>query len=147
MARRRLGDVLRERSQITAEVLDQVVSEQAKTTMLLGELLLLRNLVKKEELIEALQEVTHFRYLDPRTVGIDETLLELLPYASASKYCAIPVTRQGADLVVVMAEPQNFRFIEELQFKTGLKIEPRLGLQGEIVASMAQEMLLRRTTD
>ena len=132
MARRRLGDVLRERSQITAEVLDQMVSEQTKTTMLLGELLLLRNLVPKDQLVSALEEVTHFRYMDARTISIDQTLLQLLPYASAAKYAAIPVARSGGDLVVVMAEPQNLRQLDEMRFLVGCKILPRLGLRGEI---------------
>jgi type II secretory ATPase GspE/PulE/Tfp pilus assembly ATPase PilB-like protein len=35
-----------------------------------------------------------------------------------------------------MAEPQNFRFVEELGFKTGLKIDPRLGLQEEITQAI-----------
>jgi type IV pilus assembly protein PilB len=137
MARRRLGDVLRERAHIPVEIIDQMVAEQAKSTMLLGELLLQRNIVKKEQLIDALQEVTRFRYLDPRTVGIDKGLLELLPYASAAKYCAIPVARQGNDLVVVMAEPQNLRQLDEMRFLVGCAIKPRLGLRTEIEEAIA----------
>jgi type IV pilus assembly protein PilB len=137
MPRRRLGDVLRERTQISADVIDQVVAEQGKTTMLLGELLLQRNIVRKEDLTAALEEVTHFRYLDPRTISVDQQLLELLPYASAAKYCAIPVGRMGADLVVVMAEPQNLRQLDEMRFLVGCRIAPRLGLRNEIEEAIA----------
>src|SRR5215471_3601261 len=137
MPRRRLGDVLRERAQIPADVIDQIVAEQGKTTMLLGELLLQRNIVRKEDLTAALEEVTHFRYFDPRTISIDQQMLELLPYASAAKYCAIPVGRMGADLVVVMAEPQNLRQLDEMRFLVGCRVVPRLGLRNEIEEAIA----------
>jgi len=60
----------------------------------------------------------------------------LVPPQRLRKFGALPMHSDGKTLTVVMAEPQNFKSIEELRFKTGLKIVPRLGLQGEIASAI-----------
>jgi len=56
--------------------------------------------------------------------------------AVGEEFRALPVQSDGKTLTVVMAEPQNFRFVEGLGIKTGLKIDPRLGLRGEITQAI-----------
>ncbi len=134
--RKRLGDVLRENQQITHEQLELAVAEQRKTSYLLGELLLQRGLVSKIDLVAALEEVTRFRYLDSRFITADAAILKLIPRSAAERYCVIPIAKEGAKLVTVMAEPQNLRTLDELRFISGLEIVPRLGFRGEIMAAI-----------
>ncbi len=134
--RKRLGDVLRENQQITHEQLELAVAEQRKTSYLLGELLLQRGLVSKIDLVAALEEVTRFRYLDSRFITADAAILKLIPRSAAERYCVIPIAKEGAKLVTVMAEPQNLRTLDELRFISGLEIVPRLGFRGEITAAI-----------
>jgi type IV pilus assembly protein PilB len=134
--RKRLGDVLRENEQITQEQLEQAVAEQRKTSYLLGELLLQRGLVSKIDLVAALEEVTRFRYLDSRFIAADAAILKLIPRSAAERYCVIPIAKEGAKLVTVMAEPQNLRTLDELRFISGLEIAPRMGFRTEITAAI-----------
>src|SRR2546423_8307322 len=127
MARRRLGDVLRERKHIAIEDLEKTLAEQSQTTRLLGEMLLERGLVKKDDLIAALEEAGRFRYVDPRFVTIEKAALQLVPRELAHRHCVLPMVREGKKLVVAMAEPQNLRILDELKFLTGMDIAPRLG--------------------
>jgi type IV pilus assembly protein PilB len=132
MARKRLGDVLRERKQITVEDLDQVLADQQESTRLLGELLLEKGLVSKDDLVAALEEAARFRYVDARFATVERAALDLIPRAAAEKYTVLPLVREGKRMVTVMAEPQNLRALDELRFLTGMDIAPRLGFPTEI---------------
>src|SRR2546422_776173 len=127
MPRKRIGDVLRERKRISNEALDDALEEQSKGTALLGELLMSRGLVSKEDVISALEEVGNFHYVDARFARVEKALLELIPRAVADRYCMLPVAREGKKIVAVMAEPQNLRATDELRFLSGAEISPRLG--------------------
>src|SRR5438874_1053086 len=136
MKKKRLGEILTERGKISAADLTNALQQQKEKSLHLGELLLQTGLISREDLLSTLAEVFHVEYVDCTRLQPAPDVLMLIPGELAKKFHAVPAARDGKTLTVVMAEPQNFRFIEELQFKTGLKIEPRLGLQGEIVASI-----------
>lgn len=72
MKKKRLGEVLQERGQISAASLQQLFQEQAGKVIRLGELILERGLVDKSALIEALQEVSRISYLDCSTVRCEK---------------------------------------------------------------------------
>src|SRR5581483_8850318 len=134
--RKRLGDVLRENSRITHEQLEQAIEEQRKSSHLLGELLLQRGLVAKIDIIQALEEVTRFQYVDCRFAQIDPATLKLIPRSAAQRYSVLPLAREGNKLITVMAEPQNLRILDELRFISGLEVSPRMGFRSEINAAI-----------
>ena len=135
--KRRLGELLVDRRHITPGALDAVVQEQTGTLVRLGELLLERKAVEKQALAEALRDVIHIPYLDAGSVRPEAELLELVPREAALHYHAIPVQLERSAVVMIMAEPQNLRFIDELQFLCGRRISPRLGFHPEIDAAIA----------
>ncbi len=133
--KKRLGEVLRERKRVKAEDLDQVLLEQQEkggSSSLLGELLLQRNFVGKEDLVSALEEVTKFRYVDARFATVEKAVLKLVPQSVAEKYIVLPLVIEGRRIVAVMAEPQNLKSLDELRFITGMDVIPRLGFRSEI---------------
>jgi type IV pilus assembly protein PilB len=133
--KKRLGEVLRERKRVKAEDLDQVLLEQQEKgggSSLLGELLLQRNFVGKEDLVSALEEVTKFRYVDARFATVEKAVLKLVPQSVAEKYVVLPLVIEGRRIVAVMAEPQNLKSLDELRFITGMDVIPRLGFRSEI---------------
>ena len=132
MARKRLGDVLRERKHIAIEDLERTLAEQAQSSRLLGEMLLERGLVAKDDLVAALEESGRLRYVDPRFATIEKAALHVIPRDIALKHCVLPMVREGKKLVVAMAEPQNLRILDELKFLTSMDIAPRLGFSIEI---------------
>ena len=134
--RKRLGEALIDRRQISSEDLEKAVRDQQRGAGLLGELLLERNLVSKDDLVAALEEVTRFRYVDARFAAVETAVLELVPRSAAVRYCALPLIREGKRLISVMAEPQNLETLDELGFMTGMEISPRLGFRGEISAAI-----------
>ncbi len=132
MARKRLGDVLKEQKRLSAADLEKALNEQQGGSLLLGEMLMQRGLVSKDDIVAALEEVTHFRYVDARFATIEKAMLKLVPRAAAERYSALPMVRDGKKVVTVMAEPQNLRALDELRFLCGMEISPRLGFKSEI---------------
>src|ERR1035441_2764875 len=135
MKRKRLGQALVEHKRISNEILEKIIQEQeASDTPLgfLGELLLQRELVSSDALVAALEEVTRFRFVDPRFATVEKAVLELVPHASAVRYCVLPMIREGSRITTAMAEPQNLHTIDDLRFLTGMDISPLLGFRSDI---------------
>src|SRR5580658_4121428 len=134
-AKRRLGDVLKAKKSVTEADLLRLM-EQAPPRSRLGDLILDRGLVSKEELVLALQEVVGCHYLDARFVTVEPEALRALPKTSALRFCALPMARTDRQLVVLMADPQDLRVVDELRFVSGMDISPRLGLRTEILSAI-----------
>ncbi len=117
MKRKKLGEVLRDRGQISSADLTKAIEDQEGKLVHLGELMLERGFVSKPDLASALTEVMRVPYLDCEKVRIDPGVLPLVPQGLAKRCCALPIETQGTTkLVMVMAEPQNLRFIDELTY-------------------------------
>jgi type IV pilus assembly protein PilB len=134
--RKRLGEVLCERGQLSASDLKKVLQDQQGKSMQLGELLLEYKLVNKRDLMSAVSEVSGVEYLDCQELEPPIGVLKLLPAALAKRCMAVPVCADNKTLTVVMARPQHLQLIEEMQFKTGLKIMTRFGFQGEVKVAL-----------
>ncbi len=136
MAKKRLGEVLCERGHIGAADLKRALQEQQGKAIHLGELLLQRKLVSKKDLAAALAEVSSVEYVDCQKLDPSPGTLELIPPALAKRCRAIPIELKGKTLVVAMSEPQNLHLLDELRFKTGLKIVPKFGFQSEVLSAI-----------
>ena len=139
MKKKRLGEVLCERGHISAADLKQALQEQQGKVIHLGEMLLQRKLVSKAELAAALAEVSTVEYVDCQKLQPVAGILRLIPAPLAKRCRAIPIDADQKTLTVVMAEPQNLQLVDELRFKTGLKIITKFGFQNEV--SQALERL------
>ena len=135
MKKKRLGEVLRERNQVSADDLNKATQDQ-QGKLVLGELLLQGGIVSKDHLVSALAEASRIPYVDCASISIDDSTLCLFPAAMASRCCAVPLTGDGTKLVVAMAEPQNLQLLDELRFKCGMIIEPRLGFRAELESAI-----------
>src|SRR5271170_3964432 len=137
MKKKRLGEILRERNHVSVENLNAAIQDQQGKLVHLGELLLQRGTVTKPDLVSALMEVSRIPYFDCTSVEVDAETLRLITATMARSCCALPLETVGNKLVVVMAEPQNLRFLHELRFKSGMQISPRLGFRSEVEAAIA----------
>jgi type IV pilus assembly protein PilB len=138
MKKKRLGEVLRERGHLSAADLNKALLDQQGKFIHLGELLLQRGMIAKIDLISALAEVSSIPYLDCMRVKVDPDALKLIPFAMAKRCAVLPLGLEESTLVVVMAEPQNLQILDEVRFKTGLQIVPRLGFRNEIQTAITK---------
>jgi type IV pilus assembly protein PilB len=136
MKKKRLGEVLRERGQVSPADLNKAIEDQQGKLVHLGELMLERGVVSKDDLASALTEITHIPFVDCENIEIDPEILKLLPHSIARRSCVLPLACQGTKLVTVMAEPQNLHMIDELRFMSGMDIVPRFSFRSDIEAAV-----------
>jgi type IV pilus assembly protein PilB len=136
VARKRLGDLLRDREHVSPVDLEQAIQEQSLQNTLRGEILLSSGKVKKPDLVAALEEITRTKYVDCTTAHPEPAAIALVPKAIAEKYCVLPLRIHDRQLQVAMAEPQNLLALDELRFITGSQVESRLGFKSEILAGL-----------
>jgi type IV pilus assembly protein PilB len=147
MARRKLGELLRERGHISAADLTKAIEAQKTKLVRLGEVLFERSLVDKVSLITALAEVSGIPYVDCQKVEPYPQALKLIPAKLAEKYCALPLRVDGRCLVIVMAEPQNLDSLSQIRFSAGCELSPRFGFRKEILRAVRQHYRLGSDID
>ena len=136
--KKQLGTVLRERRHISESALEQALEVQRHKFAMLGEILLESGKVAKPDLISALEEVSGVNYIDLDITPVDPELLQRLPRETAERHNVIPVQRNGARVQVAMSRPQDLVVVDELRFRLGADIEPRLAFRDEISAAIAR---------
>jgi type IV pilus assembly protein PilB len=136
LKKKKLGEVLRERGNISSIDLSKIIVEQQGKVTRLGELMLERSLVARDQLASALESITHVAYVNCSTVTPDPEVLHLIPRHLAVQGCVFPIRKVDGKLVVAMAEPQDIRLFDELKFTAGSNISPRLGFRDEIFAAI-----------
>ncbi|MBV8205789.1 MAG: Flp pilus assembly complex ATPase component TadA [Acidobacteria bacterium] len=117
--------------------LEAAIAEQKRGAGRLGELLLKKGIIGKDDLAAALAEVSGIAYLDCNDIEVERAALDLVPQEIARRHCALPVKRQGKRLILIMAEPQNLAALDELRFVAGMNLDPRLGFQEELAQAIA----------
>jgi type IV pilus assembly protein PilB len=132
MKRKKLGEVLSDRGKISPADLQAAIAEQQGKMIHLGELMLDRGLVSKLDIAAALEEIFQIPYVDCVNIVPDPKALKLLPRSMAERLSALPIRTEKGRLVVAMTAPQNLAALDELRFKTGCEISPRLSFHAEL---------------
>ena len=132
MKKQKLGEVLRDRGMISSPDLVSAIEAQQGKAIHLGEIMLERGLVAKEDLGAALEEVSRIPYVDCGSITPDKDALNLVTRAISERLCVLPLRKEQGRLTVAMAAPQNLAHMDELRFKTGLEISPRLSFRSEL---------------
>ncbi len=138
MKKKKLGEVLHDRGKISSANLQKVIQDQQGKVILLGELMLERGLVAREDLGMALEEVSKVPYVACTSVIPDRGALDLVPRSMAERLCVLPIRTENKRLIVAMAAPQNLAYLDELRFTTGAEISPRLSFRGELQEAIAK---------
>lgn len=97
------------------EQITEALEEGLGTGERLGEVIVRRGWATEEDLAGLLAEQWSLPYLDGATIDVDPVAVEQLPLATARELGALPVHYNGAELVVVIAEPAEDRFAKVRQ--------------------------------
>ncbi len=120
--RRLLGALLISRGALTDAALDEALAEQRNSGERLGELLVRRGAVPESLVWEslALQLGLPFR---PPPLAPEEGALHLLPGSLALRRRVLPLTTGPRTIQVVPADPLDLGIVDEIQFRTGRRVE------------------------
>jgi len=130
--RKRLGEMLVEEDLITAEQLENALELQRRQGGELSEVLVNQGLVKAEDLAAVLSVQLNVPLIDFKRHMVQPNALRLIPQDMARKHTLIPLDVVGDVLVVVMADPEDIRTIEDIKAQAKMRVEVALGIPTDI---------------
>ena len=142
MAKRKLGEILAKRGQISPERLSKAIEEQNSTLVHLGEILFKSEAVEKKPLALAISEVISIPYVDCAAARPDPEALALISPKVAEQFNVLPLRFEDRCLVVVMSEPQDLSKLNQVAFSAGRQLSPRFGFKSEIAAAIRKHYCL-----
>ncbi|MFZ5800471.1 MAG: hypothetical protein ACOY3D_03715 [Candidatus Omnitrophota bacterium] len=127
-----LGQILIKRGLITKEQLQNALDYQKKAGGVLGETLIKLGLVTEQDIVVALIVQCGLPYIAVNKYEIDKKVIEAFPVTLARKYHIIPLDRVGDVLSVVMANPLDMAMIDEVERTTCCKVATFIATKTEI---------------
>ncbi len=131
-SKKSLGDMLIEEKLITPEQLESALAIQRQKGGKLSDILLKEGLVKAEELAVVLSIHLKLPLIDLRRHAVQPQALKLIPEEMARKHALIPLDIVNNSLMVVMADPEDIRTIEDIKVQAKMRVEVALGVRSDI---------------
>ncbi len=120
---RPLGRILVDLGVLRMGALQAALAEQRRTGGRLGEILLEREAVSREDLTRALAVQKGLEWVPASALQPDPEALALLDPGTARAFGALPLGRKGDRLQVALADPDMLPLLGDLQSLTGLPVE------------------------
>jgi len=112
---KQLGELLVERNIITKEELAKALEIQKGKGGLLGEILNELGYTKEEDIAHALTAQYGFPFLPLINYEIEGDVVKIIPENVCSQYCLIPIDKIGNSLTLAMCNPLNAQAIEDIE--------------------------------
>jgi Type II secretion system (T2SS), protein E, N-terminal domain len=103
----RLGDLMVNKGFITVDQLSDALVESKERGELVGRVLLRRRWVFEDELARTLAEQWQLPYVRLSSVGVDYTVMRLLPRDVGMRFAAVPVRFADDSVLVAFADPSD----------------------------------------
>lgn len=119
----KLGEILVSRGLITKEQLEEALKLQQEKKELIGQILVQLKYVTEEAIAWALTVQYGFPYLPLAGYEIDKEVIQAIPFEFAKNYGIIGIDRIGSVLTIAMSNPLNWEAIQELEQVTHCKVQ------------------------
>lgn len=130
--RESLGEILVKEDLITPQQLENALKRQQEQGGKLSGILLSQGLLSAGQLATLLSVQLNMPLIDLRRHVIQADALRLIPEELARKHTLIPMDIINDALVVVMADPEDIRAIDDVKAQAGMRVEVALGIPADI---------------
>ena len=113
------------------EIKNAIVKSSAENRSLI-ESVLADDRVSEEGLADSLAAYARFPRVNLATANIDPEAVKLLPQELARKYFCIPIRIEGRNVLVAMANPTDYRAMQEIEFTVGRSLKVLVCTRTEI---------------
>lgn len=120
---KQLGELLLERGIINKQELEKTLGIQKEKGGLLGQILVALGFATEEEIAQAITAQYGFPYLPLNNYDIDPEIVKLIPENVAKQYCLIGIDKIGQAMTIVMADPLNIQAVEDIELITNCKVQ------------------------
>lgn len=135
---KQLKDFLLDGEVLESSEIEAVFEESEKSGRLMGDLLLEKNLVSKDELNKLYAYILGTPFVDLSKETIAPEILKMIPEPIAKKYKIVAFDKSNGDLKVAMLNPGDLQTIEFIKKKTGLSVTPCLTTEEGISSILKQ---------
>ncbi len=141
-----LGQILINANLITEKQLEESLKEQRKTGQTLGYILISKNYISQQDLINFFESKLGIPYANLTNYVIDPEIVKFVPYDIASKYNLIPLLKVKNTLTIAMLDPLDSFVIDSLKYTTGCDIKPLVSTREEIAKSLELYYNVKKST-
>ncbi len=141
----RIGQLLLREGVITEDDLNRALEAQNESyNKPLGEVMMELNIISEPDFLRILAKKFHTQYLTTQKLSeikVPETVLKLVPEATAEKYQVFPVQYKKSNklLTVVMTNPDDVAAVDEVKFVSGIgNVKALVGLKEAIKAAITK---------
>src|SRR6266516_749998 len=120
---KRLGERLLEAGYLSQTQLDLALREQKRRGGLIGQIFVGLGFVSQEVISAFVAKESETKVVNVNRCVIDKAVLQLVPFDTARRLKALPLSRENGALTVALADPCDVVAIDTLQQLTGLAIE------------------------
>ena len=141
---RHLGEALVERGLLTTHQLSQALAQQARMVphRTLGAVLVDNKILGPDQINRVMGEWLGLRFVDLNGIWPEAEALNLVPTEFAERESVLPLMVREGTLVVAVADPwDNKAILDELRFRTNLRVLPVAGLAGTLAPAIAHAYL------
>jgi len=118
-----LGELLLERKLISKEQLEKALDIQKQQGGLVGQILVSLGYVKEEEIAHAITVQYGYPYLPLSNYDFNKEVVKLIPKNVAHQYGLVAVDKLGTMITVAMSNPLNIQAVEDIEMLTKCKVQ------------------------
>lgn len=136
--KKQLGELLLERGVISREQIQETLAHQKQHGGLFGEILVELNYASEEDIAQALTAQYGFPYLPLSNYTVDPQVLNTVPKNICEQYLLLPIDQIGKNLTLAMANPLNSNAIEEVEMASGCAVQVFVSTTADVKAAINQ---------
>jgi type IV pilus assembly protein PilB len=132
------GTYLVQHGAITEDMLKNLLEEQKKVRLRLGELILSKQLVAEIKLTELLAQYFGIPYVKLNNEKISPTVAISLPNRMLTQYMIVPYAIEEKTLRIAMSDPTNYHAIDEARIISGMHVLPAIATKSDIQRTISR---------
>ncbi|MCK9225334.1 MAG: type IV-A pilus assembly ATPase PilB [Candidatus Muirbacterium halophilum] len=136
--KKRLGDLLVELGYINDEQVKQALDNQKETKKRLGQVVIDLGFVTENDILKVLSDQLGVPVINLNEYDISADVIKLIPVQIAKKHTLIPLFKDSNRLTIAMADPLDVFAIDQIQYKTNLKVDIVISSKAEIEGAQKQ---------
>jgi type IV pilus assembly protein PilB len=130
--RKRLGDLLVEAGILTPAQLQEALSIQKQTGKKLGEILISKQFVTQEHIIQVLEFQLGIPHVSLDKYDVDPEATKKISENLAKRHELIPIKIDKNRLIVAMSDPLNIFAIDDVRIFSGMEVQPVIATSEDI---------------
>jgi len=138
MRKKTIQEILVEHFGLSKIEVEKLKKEAEQAGILLQQYVVDKKLVDKHRLLKILSEEWNTKVVDLEMIEIDPDLAKIVPVETCKRYKLVPFSKEEEMLFVAMADTRDLFAIEDIEFRTGLKVVPYLALPSDIREKIEQ---------